>query len=56
LNGSAGCGKTFLYNTLIYYIIYKDIPYIACAMTGIAALLIENAKTMHSALKMPINL
>jgi len=34
----------------------RKLKYIATATTGIAALLIKNAKTLHSALKVPLDI
>ncbi|KAK9873683.1 hypothetical protein WA026_023683 [Henosepilachna vigintioctopunctata] len=56
LQGSGGTGKTYLYNTLISTLTSQDIPVIAVAFTGIAALLLKNGRTAHSAFRLPLNL
>ena len=48
ISGKAGTGKSFLINALKKFFITKDIPFIVCASTGIAASLI-GGRTVHSA-------
>lgn len=54
LDGPGGCGKTFIYNTLISKL--RSIGKIAIPMasTGIAALLLDDGNTAHSSLKIPL--
>ncbi len=54
IDGPAGTGKTFLYNTLLANIrLHGDIA-IAVAFSGIAALLISGGRTAHSRFKIPL--
>ncbi|XP_071057338.1 uncharacterized protein [Onthophagus taurus] len=57
VDGPGGTGKTFLYNTLLKYVLrrYRK-SVIAVAWTGIAAVLLENGKTVHRAFKLPLQL
>ena len=51
-----GAGKTFLYNTLLATArSHCDIA-LAMASSGIAALLLQGGRTVHSSLKVPIRL
>ncbi len=54
VNGSAGTGKTFIYNTLAYFLEAHEQVFVTSAVTGIASLLLHKGTTMHSALKLPI--
>lgn len=54
LSAAAGCGKTYLYNTIIQSCSINNIDVIACATTGVAADLLDDGMTMHSALKIPL--
>lgn len=56
LQGSAGTGKTYLYNTLLNYCTEHGIPVIAVAVTGIAALQLKNGRTIHTTFKLPLDL
>ena len=49
--GPGGCGKTFLYNTLIAQMKNEKKDYIACAPTGIASLLLIGGQTAHRAFR-----
>ena len=53
LEGPGGCGKTFLYNTLIAQLRHEKRSVIACASTGIAALLLMGGSTAHRAFRIP---
>ena len=48
VNGPAGTGKTFLYNTLLAEIRLHGNIALAVASSGIAALLINGGRTAHS--------
>lgn len=54
LDAPGGCGKTFLLNTLIYDCLGKREHVIATASSGVAALLLQNGRTAHSAFGLPI--
>ena len=54
LLGSAGCGKTFLYNTILAQLRSEGRIAIGTASSGIAALLISGATTAHSRFKIPV--
>ena len=53
--GPGGCGKTYLYNTLIGQIKQDQKGGVVCASTGIAALLLINGMTAHRAFRIPEN-
>jgi len=56
IDGPAGTGKTFLYNTLLAKIrLHSDIA-IAVASSGIAASLISGGRTAHSRFKIPLKI
>ena len=56
IDGPGGTGKTFLYNTLLSTVrSHSDIA-LAMASSGIAALLLQGGRTVHSRLKVPIRL
>lgn len=55
LDGPAGTGKSFLYNTLIAYTCaHLRLRPLAVASSGIAALLLHGGRTAHSAFKIPL--
>lgn len=56
LDAPGGTGKTFLINLLLATIRKDGNIAIAVASSGIAATLIEGGRTVHSALKLPLNL
>jgi len=56
LDGPAGSGKTYLYNTLIRYLTNKGKNVLAHATTGIASDLLIGGATMHSRFKLPLHL
>ncbi|KAK0417091.1 hypothetical protein QR680_012828 [Steinernema hermaphroditum] len=49
VTGEGGTGKTFLFNALIARINARKAQYVACASTGIAALLLQGGSTAHEA-------
>uniref|UniRef100_A0A914PGD5 ATP-dependent DNA helicase n=1 Tax=Panagrolaimus davidi TaxID=227884 RepID=A0A914PGD5_9BILA len=53
LIGSGGVGKTFFYNTLIFYCKAHGVNPMVCASTGIAATLLTGGQTAHSAFCIP---
>ena len=56
IDGPGGTGKIFLYNTLLATVrSHSDIA-LAMASSGIAALLLQGGRTVHSRLKVPIRL
>ena len=56
LSAVGGTGKTFLFNSLLAKWRSKGKVVIAVASTGIAALLLQNATTVHSAFKVPLQI
>ena len=54
INGAGGCGKTFLYNTLLAKVRSEGKIAIAMASTGIASILLDGGHTAHSQLKIPL--
>ena len=44
-------GKSFLLNKMIAYLLSKEILFISAATSGIAATLLNQAKTVHSSFK-----
>lgn len=56
LDAPGGTGKTFLINLLLSNIRSKCNIVIAVASSGIAATLLDNGRTAHSAFKLPLNL
>lgn len=56
IDGPGGCGKTYLFNTLIRYLIKNDVKVLTTAWTGIAANLLLGGKTIHSTFNLPLNL
>ncbi|KAJ8935660.1 hypothetical protein NQ314_012709 [Rhamnusium bicolor] len=57
VDGPGGSGKTYLYNTLLFYINnVLRLPTIAVAWTGVAANLLIGGKTCHRAFRLPVSL
>ena len=56
LNGPAGTGKTFLYNTICYHLRGNGMIVLCVASSGIAALLLIGGRTAHSTFRIPIQL
>ena len=56
LDGPGGSRKTFLYNALLSCIRGNQKIALACASSGIAALLLNNGRTAHSRFKIPIDI
>ncbi|XP_066923007.1 uncharacterized protein, partial [Clytia hemisphaerica] len=54
LDGPGGTGKTFTYNFLIRELLGMNKKIATCAWTGIAAILLDKGKTMHSLFKLPV--
>ena len=54
LHGPGGTSKTYLYNTLCYYLFSQEKIVLCVASLGIAALLLKGGHTAHSAFKIPI--
>jgi hypothetical protein len=54
VNGSGGCGKTFLYETFISYVRSKGLVCLAMATTGNAATILPNGTTAHFGLKLSL--
>ena len=54
IDGPGGTGKTYLYRTLIRRLSVDGLSVIACATTGMAALLLPNGRTAHSVFGLPL--
>lgn len=52
IDGPGGSGKTYLYNSIIEYVLGKNDSVVVCASTGIAGTLLINGTTFHSAFKL----
>ena len=55
-DGPGGTGKTFVYNTILAKVRSQGQIAQAMASSGIAALLLQGGRTVHSRLKVPISL
>ena len=51
-----GSGKTFLYKTLIYYILSIEKKVLSMAWTGIASVLLPRVMRSHRTFKLPLDL
>lgn len=56
LDASGGTGKTFVLSTILAHVRSKNDIAIATATSGIAATLLPKGRTLHSRLKIPINI
>jgi len=56
IDAPGGCGKTYVANTLISYILSQHQKVASCAWTGIAANLLRYGQTVHSLFKLPLNI
>ena len=56
IDGPGGFGKTFLYKTLIYYILSIEKKVLSMAWTGIASVLLPRGMTSHRTFKLPLDL
>ena len=56
IDGAAGTRKTHLYNYLFHLLKSENIGVIVCAFTSIAATLLHDGRTLHSAFKLPFNI
>ena len=56
LDGPGGTGKTFLYNTILGYLRGRNAKCMAMATSGIVACLLNEGRTAHSALAIPLQL
>ena len=54
VNGSGGCGKTYLFNAIMETIRRDGGIAIAVASSGTAALLLDGGRTAHSTFKIPL--
>ncbi|TDL17977.1 hypothetical protein BD410DRAFT_696624, partial [Rickenella mellea] len=54
LNGPAGTGKTFVYNTICHKVRSEGWIVLCVASSGIAALLLQGGRTSHSMFKIPV--
>ena len=56
IDGPGGTGKTFLYNTLLTKVRGRGEIALAMASSGIAALLLNGGRTVHSRMKVPLSI
>ena len=56
LDACGGTGKTYVLNTVLTAVRAQEKIALATALSGIAATLLENGRTLHSRLKIPINI
>ena len=56
LQGAAGAGKTFVYNTLCFAVRAQELRVMCVASSGIAALLLPGGRTAHSSFKIPLEI
>ena len=56
LQASGGTGKTYTVNLILDTVRSRGEIALATAMSGIAATLLHNGRTLHSCLKVPINI
>ena len=56
IDGPGGTGKTFLYNTLLTKVRGRGEIVLAMASFGIAALLLNGGRTVHSRMKVPLSI
>lgn len=56
LNGPAGTGKTFVYNTIAATCRSRGAIVIMVASSGIASLLLDGGRTAHSTFKLPLDI
>ena len=56
LHGPGGTGKTYVYNTLCYYLRGQGKIVVCVASSGIAALLLIGGRTAHSSFKIPLKI
>ena len=55
VDGPGGTGKTFVYNTLLAKVRSRREIALAMASSGIAALLLNGGRTVHSRMKVPFS-
>jgi hypothetical protein len=56
LDAMGGCGKTFVLGLLLCYVRMTGDIAVACATSGLAALLLEGGSTAHSRFKLPLDM
>jgi ATP-dependent DNA helicase PIF1 len=56
IDAPGGCGKTFVYNTITNIIKGQNKKVLSVAWTGIAAILLIDGRTVHSAFRLPLTL
>ena len=56
LHGPGGTGKTYVYNTLCYFLRGQGKVVICVASSGIAAILLMGGRTSHSMFRIPIEI
>lgn len=56
IDGPGGTGKTFLLNTMLHYFNSRGVKFVAVASSGVAAQLLLQGTTAHSAFGIPLTL
>lgn len=56
INGSGGCGKTFLYNAVIGHLYCLGRKCIVVSSTGISSSILHGGRTAHSFFKIPLSI
>jgi ATP-dependent DNA helicase PIF1 len=54
--GHGGTGKTYLLNTIVYYLRAHKKIVLTIASSGVASLILPNGRTAHSKFKIPIDI
>jgi chromosomal replication initiation ATPase DnaA len=56
VSGHGGIGKTFLWNTIVSYLIAQKRIVLTVASSGVASLLLPSGRTAHSRFQIPIDI
>jgi hypothetical protein len=56
INASGGCGKSFLFNTIISFLYLQNIKSIVVSSTGISSSVLFGGRTAHSFFKIPLDI
>ncbi|KAI7943289.1 hypothetical protein MJO29_013133 [Puccinia striiformis f. sp. tritici] len=55
IDGPGGCGKTYVFNTLIHYFNSQEIPVATVASSGVASLMLIDGTTAHARFRIPLH-